>query len=83
MNAGTKINEIIKSQGFDHHEYENVRLWSVTTGLQMQINTQFYYVLQDGTQYSIVKGLHKDKVLAESVEENKLAETLKMFLTSS
>lgn len=83
MNAGTKINEIIKSQGFDHHEYENVRLWSVATGLQMQVNTEFYYVLHDGTQYSIVKGLHKDKVLAESVEENKLAETLKMLLTSS
>jgi len=82
MNAGTKVNEILKGQGFDHHDYENVRLWSVPTGLKMQVATVFYYVETEGHGiYTITKGLHKDKVLATEVSEIDLAETLEKVLT--
>ena len=84
MNEGTKINEILKSQGFDHHDYENVRLWSVPSGLKMQIATEFYYIEGEWHgMYTITKGLHQDEVLATKVVEKKLAETLKKLLTSS
>lgn len=82
MNAGTKVNEILKGQGFDHHDYENVRLWSVPTGLKMQVATVFYYVETEGHgMYTITKGLHHDEVLATEVSEIDLAETLEKILT--
>lgn len=82
MNAGTKVNEILKGQGFDHHQYGTVRVWSVPLGLKMQVDTEFYYVETEGhDMYTITKGFYRNEVLATEVAEKKLTETLDMLLT--
>jgi hypothetical protein len=49
MNKGTKINEILKSQGFDHFDYGKTSSYSTPTGLQIML----YAYTSDATHYNI------------------------------
>ena len=81
MNMGTKINEILKSQGFDHFDYGITSSYSTPTGLQIMLHARTdraaHYNIdcdQDGT-YTISKGLRRDTVLASGVAEKALKDT--------
>lgn len=81
MNMGTKINEILKSQGFDHFDYGRTSSYSTPTGLQIMLyaytsDATHYNIDQDedGT-YTISKGLMRDTVLASGVAEKALKDT--------
>ena len=82
MNMGTKINEILKSQGFDHFDYGRTSSYCTPTGLQIMLYTRtpdatHYNIDQeeDGT-YTISKGLKpRATVLASGVAEKALKDT--------
>lgn len=79
MNMGTKINELIKSQGFDHYAYPGrTSSYSTKTGLQIMMfaytsNATHYDIDQqpDGN-YTISTGLKPCAVtlVSDIVEEN-------------
>lgn len=81
MNMGTKVNEIIKSQGFDHHAYPGrTSSLSTKTGLQILMfaytsNATYYDIDQqaDGN-YTISTGLKPGATtLASDIAEAELA----------
>lgn len=88
MNMGTKVNEIIKSQGFDHHAYPGrTSSYSTATGLKIMMfaytsnATHFNIDQQSDGNYSISVNLKpQDTVLAQDIAEDILADTFKKIV---
>lgn len=82
MNKGTKINEILKAQGFDHQDYGQTSSYSTATGLRIMVYTYTskakHFIIddnEDGT-YTISTGLKPSHtVLATGVAEKALKDT--------
>ena len=88
MNMGTKVNEIIKSQGFDHHAYPGrTSSYSTATGLQIMMfaytsnATHFDIDQQVDGNYSISTGLKpQHTLLVSDIAEENLADTFKKII---
>jgi hypothetical protein len=82
MNKGTKINEILKAQGFSHHDYGRTSSYSTSTGLRVMVyaytSNATHFIIdddEDGT-YTISTGLKPTHtVLASGVVEKALKDT--------
>lgn len=89
MNMGTKVNQLIKSQGFDHHAYPGrTSSYSTKTGLQIMMfaytsNATHYDIDQqaDGN-YAISTGLKpRAETLATDIPEDQLAATFMQIIS--
>lgn len=89
MNMGTKINELIKSQGFVHHAYPGrTSSYSTKTGLQIMMfaytsNATHYDIDQqpDGN-YTISTGLKPGATtLVSDIAEENVAKTFMQIIS--
>lgn len=88
MNMGTKINQLIKSQGFDHHAYPGrTSSYSTKTGLQIMMfaytssATHFDIDQQADGKYSVSVGLKpQETVLAADIAEDRVADVFKQIV---
>lgn len=88
MNMGTKINQLIKSQGFDHHAYPGrTSSYSTKTGLQIMMfaytsgATHFDIDQQADGNYKISVGLKpQETVIAADIAEDNVAAVFKKIV---
>ena len=86
-NMGTQINELLKSQGFDHNDYGRISMYSTSTGVRMMLYAytgdakHVYFDRNNDNTYTIGKGLkpNGNTVLATNIAEVDLLKTFEKY----
>jgi len=79
MNNGTRINELLKNQGFDWENYGIVSLSSTSVGLKIMVNCRtsnatWYHINDTGNEkFQVTKGLFNNEILDDNIPTDELS----------